>query len=230
MRRIDRKPLELELQNELDAFQEKLTSDASVATDVVWKMFSKRKGALLRHLLEMYSDKCCYCEIILDSQSYPPIEHFKPKSRFRDSCFDYTNLHVCCVRCNTNKGDRFSDSLISPTEDQPDEHLVFVADIEISGRTQRGLDTIQDFLRLNGDDLKKTRSAYLKQVNERLEDVRNYFTLLPGSRSLIKEKLQVLRELTEPSSPFSLMIRDLFADSIFLLESRLAAIPDDTRK
>lgn len=227
MRKIYRKPLEPELRDELDGFRQKLADDASVGTDVIWKIFSKRKEGLLRHLLEEYNYKCCYCEVMLDSQGYPAIEHFKPKSKFRDLCFVYANLHVCCTRCNTNKGEKFSENLLSPTDDQPEDHLVFKSDVVVSGKTPRGTETVHDFLLLNNEDLKKARSVYLECVKERLEDVEALFGLLPDSKNHIRRKLEVLRGLMESENPFSLMIKDLFEYPIRVLENRLMAALKD---
>jgi uncharacterized protein (TIGR02646 family) len=56
----------------------------------------------------MQHEKCCYCE-----QKIPPeghskaVEHFKPKSIFRNLSNNWENLLLVCSQCNGKKSDKF---------------------------------------------------------------------------------------------------------------------------
>lgn len=80
-------------------------------------------------LEEMYLGKCCYCEVGMGTTDYEHIEHLKPKSltAFHYLCFEWTNLHWACSRCNVKKGKNWSDSnpILDPTVDSPEEHITF---------------------------------------------------------------------------------------------------------
>ena len=70
----------------------------------------------LRKMRKKYGPlHCVYCgkhvEICPMGQSKPlsivaTADHFLPKSQHPDLEFDESNLRVCCVKCNSNKGDK----------------------------------------------------------------------------------------------------------------------------
>ena len=48
------------------------------------------------------SGKCMYCESKMEHISYAHVEHIKPKSKFPELEFEWTNLGFSCQICNTN--------------------------------------------------------------------------------------------------------------------------------
>lgn len=78
-------------------------------------------------LNKMYNGLCCYCEGNSNLTSYEEIEHYKPKSKYPELCFEWTNLHQICPRCNNTKKDKWDEvnPILSPTDDIIEEHLHF---------------------------------------------------------------------------------------------------------
>lgn len=67
--------------------------------------------------------RCAYCrhhERRFGQVAAMSVDHFKPKSLFRDLRVAYTNLYYCCGECNTYKGDKW------PTQEQLDAGIRFV--------------------------------------------------------------------------------------------------------
>lgn len=78
-------------------------------------------------LKKMYEELCCYCEGNIGLTGYEEIEHYKPKSKYTELCFEWTNLHQICPKCNKKKNDKWNDDfpILSPTDDTIEEHLFF---------------------------------------------------------------------------------------------------------
>lgn len=78
-------------------------------------------------LAQMYKNHCCYCEGMLGEQTYGRIEHLRPKAlpRFYDLTFSWDNLHWCCERCNTKKGNKWNEEnpILDPAKDQISKYL-----------------------------------------------------------------------------------------------------------
>ncbi len=56
----------------------------------------------------MQHGKCCYCEQrIPDEGHLKAVEHFRPKSIFKDLKNDWENLLLACSQCNGKKSDKF---------------------------------------------------------------------------------------------------------------------------
>jgi len=80
----------------------------------------KYKKADIRKTLEiMYNSCCCYCEGKVGTQSYGQIEHLRPRVKFPELTYDWTNLHLSCEICNGKKNDKWDDDfpVIDPTVD-----------------------------------------------------------------------------------------------------------------
>jgi len=127
-------------------------------------------------LIDMFNGKCAYCESKITHIDYGHIEHFKPKHKFKDLCFEWSNLLLACGVCNgaEHKGEKFPDDqeggpIINPCEDDPGEHFIFSYDFHarlatVVDKTVRGKVT-KDLLGLNRNDLRDYRS---RQVNRLL--------------------------------------------------------------
>ncbi|MBI5558340.1 MAG: TIGR02646 family protein [Deltaproteobacteria bacterium] len=145
-------------------------------------------------LLVMFHDKCAYCESKISHIAYEQIEHFRPKSKFPELTFEWTNLLLSCPICNglAYKGDHFPEEteggpLINPCEDMPDEHLDFVFDLDarlatVVGKTARG-ETTKKLLGLNRDDLR----AYRTKVIMRFSVLASYAKTDPEAKRLLDE-------------------------------------------
>jgi uncharacterized protein (TIGR02646 family) len=120
---------------------------------------SPRKGSyyntpsVVKSLWEMQYEKCCYCEQKIPEDGHAKaVEHFQPKSVFKNRQNDWQNLLLACSQCNGKKSDRFpveltDDSgqpkvvylkrgargkalIIDPSDSRldPEEHIDFVVD------------------------------------------------------------------------------------------------------
>ncbi len=67
----------------------------------------------------MYGDYCCFCEGEIISTGYEEIEHFRPKSKFPELCFEWENLHQICTKCNKKKNNKWDDKypIYDPVKD-----------------------------------------------------------------------------------------------------------------
>lgn len=121
----------------------------------------------------MFSGKCAYCESHITHIGYGHIEHFRPKSKFPDLCFEWDNLLLGCEICNGKeyKGDKFPEStdggpFINPVDENPDEFFDFEFDPEtgtanVIPKDRRAL-TTEDMLGLNRPELVKRRSSIVR--------------------------------------------------------------------
>jgi uncharacterized protein (TIGR02646 family) len=138
-----------------------------------WDCLDKNtKGDIKAALKEMYQGCCCYCEGKVELTSYLHIEHFKPKSRYKNLCYDYNNLHYCCERCNITKGTKYSTRMFSPTTHKPEQFIEYV------GETACGKDTggrgayMIEVLKLNERrELKDERAKIVRDFEARKLDI-----------------------------------------------------------
>ena len=149
-----------------------------------------RDPAVVQALLKMQHRKCCYCEVhIPDSGPGKQVEHFRPKSQFKELTYDWNNLLLACADCNSAKLDRFPLSsggaplLLNPSDPtlDPEDHIEFLVSVEqtttLGNRTSselllgiarsrahspRGEESIRT-IRLSGSHHVKRR-GYLSQV------------------------------------------------------------------
>ena len=150
-----------------------------------WAEFSKTvvKKETIAALEEMYKGCCCYCESKIKSTSYPEIEHFKPKSKYKELCFDYSNLHYSCKRCNLAKGSNYNEKLLNPSEDDPEEYIRYIGELAVSiDNNNRGREMI-NVVKLNERaDLKEERIRYLNEFRK------NYELLISAIETILDSK------------------------------------------
>lgn len=87
---------------------------------------------------------CAYCQSPVSSnhpgkkgKEKPPgqIEHFKPKSRFPRSAYEWDNYFLSCGGCNNAKGDNWPvEGYVRPDEGRPGARFVFGKDGGVRGR------------------------------------------------------------------------------------------------
>ena len=104
-------------------------SDPQAEVKRTWSTFGgKAREEVGRILRGMASgrERCMYCEDSMGTD----LDHFRPKSTFPASAYEWDNLLLACSHCNSNlKRDEFpllSDGtagLIDPSKDDPLDHL-----------------------------------------------------------------------------------------------------------
>jgi uncharacterized protein (TIGR02646 family) len=147
-------------------------------------------------LTDMFANKCAYCERYIDTAE-GVVEHYRPvrgamsadgsiSERHYSWLADaWTNLLLSCSTCNRNKANRFPVSgrraepgadlaeegalLLNPCDDEPDSHLVFLADGTVVSDTARGQATIE-ILALNRNELIEERRRQANLVLFILKD------------------------------------------------------------
>lgn len=91
---------------------------------------------LLGPLREMTASHCAYCDgFPLDVQALSTIDHFKPKSKFRDLAFAWQNLYLVCSACNFWKRDHWDEATLRPDDVGFDFLRYFIFDFA-SGRIE----------------------------------------------------------------------------------------------
>src|SRR5688572_16918774 len=98
-------------------------------------------------LINASHGKCMYCESRVDHISYGDIEHIRPKSRYLQLEFDWSNLGYVCSKCNIAKHDKFEEDTpyINPYDEEPEDHLITVgAWLKHKAGSERGQLTIID--------------------------------------------------------------------------------------
>lgn len=137
---------------------------------------SKYKHKQVKDSLKiMFSGKCAYCESHITHIGYGHIEHFRPKSKFPNLCFEWENLMLSCEICNGKqyKGDKFPESneggpYVNPVEENPDNSFDFEFDPEtgtanVISKSGRANTTAEDF-GLNRTELVKHRSSVVRKM------------------------------------------------------------------
>ncbi len=117
---------------------------------------------------------CGYCEIEVRCQ----IDHFRPKSRFPERVYQWSNLVYACATCNIFKSEKwprtgYVDPCARTRTTRPEEYFTFDTKTgEIlprdglpPPRRQRALTMIRD-LKLNGMHLLKARLRWVRMIAE----------------------------------------------------------------
>ncbi|EJO5347323.1 TIGR02646 family protein [Clostridium botulinum] len=170
MHRVDRNKAPLKLSEKDKEWRHLLKINPKLKPN--WEEFSKTvaKKETIFMLEEMYDGCCCYCESKLKSTSYPEIEHFKPKIKYPELCFDYNNLHYSCKRCNVSKGSNYNENMISPSDENPEEYIKYIGELAVSIDDNKRGNAMIDALNLNERaDLKEERIKYLKEFSKNYE-------------------------------------------------------------
>ncbi|MFT5874374.1 MAG: hypothetical protein ACI8WT_003335 [Clostridium sp.] len=230
MHKVERNEAPLELIQKDKEWKNQLIIDQNLNHD--WNKFSKTtlKKEILKNLKHMYGGCCCYCEGKPGSVSYAEIEHFKPKSIFKELCFDYSNLHYSCKRCNLAKGNKINSIMFNPIDDDPEDYINYIGEIAVSiDIDELGTEMI-DVLKLNErSDLKEERSKYFSKftrdfelIVKALQEV-DIFT--EQSINLIKpfinEFINVVECKSKHGESYCTMIKHNFSDKVEMLKEVL---------
>lgn len=131
-------------------------------------------------LKAMFHKKCAFCESHITHVDYGQIEHFKPKSKYPELCFEWDNFLLSCAICNgkSNKGDKFplaheDGPFVNPVDEEPNDFFKFEYDTTtkmflLFPKNKRAMTTIK-ILGLNRDDLAEFRTKELLKIIDYLE-------------------------------------------------------------
>jgi uncharacterized protein (TIGR02646 family) len=140
----------------------------------------------------LYNNKCAFCE---KSQldTYPHVEHFRPKKKYYWLGFSWDNLLWACAKCNLPKGEKFDvlgtrvtytsetfadihtlsagydtteqPEFFNPETADPEPHLIFNTNGEISSQNRQVQYTI-DTCKLRRDELNQARRILLTKIED----------------------------------------------------------------
>lgn len=161
------------LREALEGYHEEPTLKNKKKLDVAFTKYNHKQ--VKDSLKTMFSGKCAYCESHITHIGYGHIEHFRPKSKFPDLCFEWSNLMLGCEICNGKgyKGDKFPENhegalFVNPVEENPDEFFDFEFDPSagvaiVISKNERG-NTSENELGLNRSELIKHRSSVVRKM------------------------------------------------------------------
>lgn len=168
-------------------------------------------------LVAMFQGKCAYCESKIDVVTYGAIEHFRPKSKYPELTFTWSNLLLACDRCNDrgHKGERFpldvegNPLLIDPTDPDtdPQAHLDFVWDpkaglASIYGRDNRGR-TVEEVFDLNGLQDRQSLMDYRSKIVKHLQALLWFAQNNDQAELRTQEAWGLLREACQANAEYS---------------------------
>lgn len=150
-----------------------------------WKSFNRSvKNDVYQSILYEQGYICCYCGIHI-SRKRCHIEHYRPKSKYTDLTFTYTNLISSCqgedeqrptkpVHCGHKKGGWFDEDLmISPLDPNCNKYFRYTGAGEIlptvDPKHQEAAETTIKMLALDINKLKKMRRKVVDGVIQATE-------------------------------------------------------------
>ena len=153
------------------------------------------------------SGKCMYCESKMEPISYAHVEHIKPKSKFPELEFEWTNLGFSCQICNTNKGSKYDETLhfVNPYDEVPEVYLVFLGFYVFPKKgSERGEYTINE-IDLNRPGLIDRRKDKLEEIDKFIKSAKR-----TSNQSLRKKAIEELKKYAETDKEYSAMIKYMF--------------------
>lgn len=95
-----------------------------------WQGMSVREH-ILPLLKEMTKSHCSFCDgFPLGAVSRETVEHFRPKSSFPHSAYEWENLFLCCDVCQSAKGEDFDELLLKPDDTEYEFCSFFICDFK----------------------------------------------------------------------------------------------------
>ncbi len=200
---------------ELEKNETSLTEEYKKTGKSVW-----RKDYIVKALMEMSHNKCCYCETNLTTQvRNMEVEHYHFKDGYPDEVVSWENLLPSCRQCNSNKGtyDTIKDGdIIKPTDDDPRDYLYlhcFMIKSKDNALESKGRKTV-DILDLNNRTrLVNPRIQIASEIDEKLQNIYEkmcaYANRQDGKqygRSRITNGILDLLKLAQPDAEYSAFI------------------------
>lgn len=169
-------------------------------------------------LTTTFSDLCAYCEAVCKGE----VDHFRPKSRFPELVYEWSNWLIACHDCNHAKGDKwpasgYVDPCAESTSKRPEYYFDFdtltgelVPKVGLtSTRRQKAQRMIND-LRLNEHHHLRKRLRWLYLVGKAL-------TADPDAQS--PELRRTCANLVSPATSFSGVTRAWLTERGFLQDA-----------
>jgi len=129
-------------------------------------------GKYKKPIAEISHWQCAYCECTMNSERVCQVEHFKPKSLFPLSAYDWDNYLLACGGCNGPKSDKWPQTgdYLRPDDPafDPSQHLTFDANGDVIGITPTANQTIADF-ELKRKLLNEDRKKFIVTVQAQLD-------------------------------------------------------------
>ncbi len=116
-------------------------------------------------------EKCSYCESEVTHIYFGDIEHIRPKSKYPNLEFEWSNLGFVCATCNNAKSNKYDEGTpyINPYEENPDDFLIAVGVfLKNKQGNERGELTILD-IRLNRPELLEKRQTKLESIGKTID-------------------------------------------------------------
>lgn len=157
-------------------------------------------------------DKCMYCESKISHIDYADIEHIKPKAddKYTELKYDWNNLGYSCRRCNTAKGEKYSEETpyINPYEEDP-EDFIYSSGAFLFPKmgNERGDLTIND-IELNRLGLIERRQERIKGITKSISAC-----FRTNNVTLRGDALEALKMEALPDKEYSLVIKTLLRNA-----------------
>lgn len=189
---------------------EKLTEEFRQTGKAVWK-----KEYISKQLLAMSEGKCCFSECkLVEEGKYLEVEHFHPKTTYKDEVLKWENLLPISSAVNKAKSDydTKSEPIINPRFDDPKEHLIFKA-YRFKGKDELGNKTIE-VLNLNDTNLWVSKRfeignkavEQLEEISKELDEFDNLSKKTTQKRNNIIRKLRNLFHEGTPKAEYSAVV------------------------
>lgn len=132
-----------------------------------------RASEIVEALKDECQKKCMYCESFIDDAAYSAVKHIRPKGAYEHLVLEWSNLGLACSRCNTNKGEYWSDDadlmLLNPYADEIDKHLAFRGPLTVAAiSSRRGQNTVRKLKFASREDLLLSRMRRIQDLDSRL--------------------------------------------------------------
>lgn len=197
------KPTEL-----TEELEKALVEEYKLTGKAVW-----RKDYIIKPLLKMSHNKCCYCETMLGTQARAmQVEHFHCKDDYPEEVVLWENLLPSCSQCNSNKSDMDTKKIpiIDPSVDDPKDYLYlkyYMIKSKDNTIDSKGRLTV-DQLELNHRErLINPRIEIADKMNYKLRDIHEKAVALdlrPDGKLYNKSKIiNTLRDILKMAQPES---------------------------
>lgn len=160
--------------------------------------------------------KCAFCECHPAESSFIQVEHFKPKSIYPDSTFQWDNFLPVCGQCNTAKSthDTGVTPIINPYDTDPLKYFVFdlISIKPIPGPAYNIAELTIEVCGLQGIRLWKPRAdilvsltGYSEAITAAIADYEKADTdrKRDGRIRKLRESIETIESLAAPESKFS---------------------------
>ena len=174
--------------------------------DSIWQHY--KHADIKQAVKEDSFEKCIYCESKVPSIYFGDIEHLKPKKKYPELTFEWSNLGFVCAQCNNRKRDKYDEELpyINPYQENPVEFLIALgAFIYHKSNNRRG--------EITEKDLDLNRHELIERRKERIDSIRNLIDRYNDEEnSSLKDVLlnEIQTEIAE-NKPYSMCTSSIVA-------------------